>query len=332
MLDLISIGDSVVDTFVPLKDAEVHEREGERLLMLRFGDKIPVDPSVSMVGGNAANNAVGASRLSLKTALYTHVGNDLQAQKIVDTLKEEKVHLTYIVRDKELSSNQHVVLDFKGERTILTCHQPWKYNLPDVDQAKWVYLTSLHKDYLDSNLIPQLTNYLERTRAKLYFNPGTFQIKIGIKKIPKILAIAEVLIMNFQEAKLVLGHEEADKVPIKKLLKGLGDLGPRKIVVTDGGEGSYGYDAMPAGRQGEKYYHIKVFPAKLVEMTGAGDAYATGLLAGLFHGEELPGAMRWGSANGAAVVEEVGPQAGLLTHNKMLERLRESKDIVAKEI
>jgi sugar/nucleoside kinase (ribokinase family) len=325
MFDLISIGDTVIDTFVPLKDAEVHEREGERLLMLRFGDKIPVEPFINLVGGNAANNAVGASRLSLKTAVYTHVGNDLLAQKILETFKTEKVHVNYVVKDQHLASVQHVVLDFKGERTILTYHQPWKYSLPDLEQTRWVYLTSMNSNFLETNIIPQLTNFLERTGTKLFFNPGTFQIKHGIKKMPKILSLAEVLIMNVEEAKLVLGHDEGDKVAIKKLLKGLMDLGPRKVVITDGSEGSYGYD-------GEHYYHLKTFPAKLVEMTGAGDAYATGTLCGLFHGEDLSGAMRWGAANGAAVVEEIGPQAGLLSYHGMQERLRENKQIIAKEI
>ena len=42
--------------------------------------------------------------------------------------------------------------------------------------------------------------------------------------------------------------------------------------------------------------------------------------------------MRWGAANGAAVVEQIGPQAGLLTLNQMQERLKENSKIVAKEI
>ena len=67
-------------------------------------------------------------------------------------------------------------------------------------------------------------------------------------------------------------------------------------------------------------------------MTGAGDAYATGLIAGLFYGKELPEAMRWGAANGAAVVEKIGPQAGLLALNQMQERLRQNPKIIANEI
>jgi len=67
-------------------------------------------------------------------------------------------------------------------------------------------------------------------------------------------------------------------------------------------------------------------------MTGAGDAYATGVLAGLFYGKDLPEAMRWGAANGASVVEEIGPQKGLLSYDKMQARLKENSKITAKEI
>ena len=325
MFDLISIGDSVIDTFVPLTDAVVEVIKGERRLSIRYGDKIPVGDSTVLVAGNAANNAVGASRLKLKTAIYVNVGNDHDGMRIKDKLKEEGVDTRYVVRNSELPSNHHIVLNFKGERTILIYHQPWKYNLPELDKSKWIYFTSLSPTFVESNLLDQLTNYLERTSASLLYNPGTFQIKAGVKKNPRLLSLTKIFIVNVEEAKIILGHPEGENIPIKKLLKGIVDLGPQMAVVTDGGEGSFGFD-------GEKYFSLGIFPAKLVEMTGSGDAYATGTLAGLFHGKDLPEAMRWGAANGAAVVEQVGPQAGLLPYHGMGEKLKENSKIVAKEI
>ena len=325
MLDLISIGDSVIDTFVPLTDASVKVIDGEPKLMLRYGDKIPVGPSISLVAGNAANNAVGSARLNLKTAIYVNVGGDSDGGRIKNHLREEKVDTRYVVINPNLPSNHHVVLDFKGERTILIYHQPWRYHLPDLDPARWIYLTSLSPTFVDSNLIEQLINYLERSNAKLLYNPGTFQIKAGVKKNPRLLSLIESFIVNLEEAKIILGYKEQENIPVKKLLKGIMDLGPRLVVITDGEKGSYGTD-------GEQFYHLGLFPAKLVEMTGSGDAYATGTLAGLFHGKDLPEAMRWGAANGAAVVEQIGPQKGLLTYAKMLEKLKENKSIFAKQI
>jgi len=325
MFDLISVGDSVIDTFIPLKDAEVIEKDGERKLLLRYGDKIPVGDSTVLVAGNAANNVVGSSRLKLKTAIYVNVGNDHDGLRIKDKLKEEGVDTRYVVRNEHLPSNHHIVLNFKGERTILIYHQPWKYNLPELERSKWIYFTSLSPTFVESNLLNQLTNYLERTSANLLYNPGTFQIKAGVRKNPRLLSLTKIFIVNVEEAKIILGHGEGENIPVKKLLKSIVNLGPQMAVITDGGEGSYGFD-------GEKYYHLGIFPAKLVEMTGSGDGFATGTLAGLFYGKDLPEAMRWGAANGASVVEQVGPQAGLLTYHAMLEKLKDNSKIMAKEI
>lgn len=331
MFDLISIGDAVIDTFVPLTDAHVHLDQNLKELCLRYGDKIPVGDSVTQVAGNACNSAVGASRLKLNTAAYINVGGDHDGVRIKDHLKDEKVDTRYVVTNKDLPSNHHVVLNYKGERTILIFHQPWKYHLPDLDKSRWVYFTSLSPTFAESNLLSQLTNYLERSGTRLLYNPGTFQIKAGIKKNPRLLSLTEVFIVNLEEAKLILGYGEGKEVPIKKLLQEICDLGPKMAVITDGEKGSYGYEDLPAGRQGN-YYHLGIFPAKLVEMTGSGDAYATGVLAGLFYGKDLKEAMRWGAANGASVVEQIGPQAGLLTYSQMQERLKINSKIIAKEI
>lgn len=326
MYDLISIGDATIDNFIQIHDAEIrcNLNKTECQLCVEYGDKIPVDKFSHQVAGNAANNAVGGSRLKMKTAIYVNVGSDPSGKQIVEKLKEEGVDTRYIVVNKEMESNLSTVLTFKGERTIFVYHQQWHYQLPDLDLAKWVYFTSVAASFTQSNLLGELSAYLERTGSRLLFNPGTYQIKIGVKKNPRLLALTELFIVNKEEAKRILGRSEED-IAIKKLLKSLADLGSKTVIITDGLAGSYGFD-------GEKFYHIGVFPAKLAETTGAGDAYATGVLAGLFYGQGLPEAMRWGAANGAAVVEQVGPQAGLLTYSKMREILTENSKIVAKEI
>lgn len=328
MFDLISIGDSDIDTFIPIEDAVVVSAEGVRMLAFPYGRKVPVGPSRSMVAGNAANNAVGSSRLKLKTAIYTNVGNlddDSADDRIKQKLKKEGVDIRYVVENADLPSNHHIILEYEGERTILVYHQPWKFHLPDLDHTKWVYLTSLSPSYVDSNLTQQLINYIERSRAKLAYQPGTFQIKHGAKKQARLLSLCEIIVMNLEEAKMFLGNDAEDSVPIKKLLKGISDLGVKKVVITDGGEGSYGYD-------GESFLRLEIFPAKMLQMTGAGDAYSTACVAGLFYGKSLEEVMRWGAANGASVVEQIGTQSGLLTYNQMLDKLKENKDIIAKEI
>lgn len=327
MLDLISIGDATIDVFVQIHDAEIKCNLNKQncQLCIEYGDKIPVDKLTHLVAGNAANNAVGSVRLGMKSGIYVNVGSDSSGKQIVEKLKQEGIDCRFIKENNGMESNLSTVLNFKGERTIFVYHQPWKYNLPDLDKTKWVYFTSIAPSFTQCNLISQLEQYIQRTGAKLFYNPGTYQIKAGVKKSLHLLSLTEVLIVNLEEAKRILGIDEQKKVEIKKLLKKLCDLGPRMVVITDGEKGSYGFN-------GEKYFSLGIFPAHLVEMTGSGDAYATGLLAGLFYGKDLSEAMRWGAANGASVVEYIGPQEGLLTYEKMQERLKQNSKVVAKEI
>jgi pseudouridine kinase len=327
MLDLISIGDTTIDNFLKIHDAEVAASldKTKRMLFVEYGSKVMVDEFNHSVGGNAAHSAIGASRLKLKTAIYTNIGSDFSDNQIIKKLKQENVSTKYVAVNEGMESNLSTILTFKGERTIFSYHQNWHYNLPDLEPSKWVYFTSLAKTFVDTNLIADICSYLERTGANLLYNPGTFQIKYGIKKFPKLLLLTTVFIVNLEESKRILGYENEKNIPIKKLLKDLIDLGPKMVIITDASKGSFGYD-------GKTFYSLGVFPVEVKEMTGAGDAYATGLLGGLFYGLSLKDAMRWGAANSSSVIGQIGPQGGLLTYHKMQEVLRQNSKIIAKDI
>ena len=92
--DFIAVGDIVTDAFIRLKEAEVHTgiKRAERQICLRFGDKIPYE-SVTVIPavGNSPNAAVSASRLGLKTALVTDLGDDLDGHRALEQLKDDGV-------------------------------------------------------------------------------------------------------------------------------------------------------------------------------------------------------------------------------------------------
>lgn len=316
MFDLISIGDTTVDHFFKILDAHLalNLDKTKRELCIEYGDKIPVEQYFQAIAGNSANVAVGVARLGLKTAIYTHVGNDLAGQMIIRHFKAEQLETRFIKIDSELSSNASSVISFKGERTILIYHQPREYQLPDLEKTKWVYLSSMAENFAKSGIMEQVANYIERTGARLIFNPGTYQLIYGVKKFPRILSLTTLLIINEDEAKRILQIEEGKKAEIKKLLTGLVDLGPRIAVITSGKEGSFGFD-------GESYYKLEAFPATVVDMTGAGDAYAAGVTGGLIYGKNLDEAMRWGTVNAASQIEAIGAQSGLLAYEKIQNRL-----------
>ena len=317
MHDLVTVGDATIDTFIKIHDAHVqcNINKEDCQLCVNYGDKIAVDEIKHLVAGNAANNAIGSARLGLKDTIYVNVGDDDSGERIKRKLEEEGVDCSYVITNKETDSNYSAVINFQGERTIFVYHQPWKYRLPKMEAAKWVYYTSLSESFVGSTLNRDLADYIKDCGAKLLYNPGTYQIKAGVKNYPEILKVCTVFNVNKEEAKKILEIPEEKSIDMKKLLKKTrDDLGVENVLITDGREGSYTFD-------GKDYYRLPEFPGDRIEATGAGDSYATALLSALFYGLPLSEGMVWGSINGAYVVKQIGPQAGLL-HKHEMEKVR----------
>lgn len=69
----------------------------------------------------------------------------------------------------------------------------------------------------------------------------------------------------------------------------------------------------------------------LLKKTGAGDAYATAFIAALFYDKSIVEAMAWGAINSASVIEQIGPQAGLLRKEQVLTKIEENPAFRGKE-
>lgn len=320
--DLISIGDTTLDVFLEIEEATVFcELEKEKCrLCVNYSDKIPVKRVTKIpVAGNAANLAVGSSRLELKTALYTILGNDDVGKKIYQRLEKEGIAPDYIQFDKKRGTNYSTVLNFKGERTIFVFHEHRDYSLPKLAQAKWVYFSSLAAGH--EKLHYQIPAYLKKTRVKFGFNPGTFQLKEGLEVLGPIMKLTTVFLVNKEEAQRLAG----DYNDFKKLLTLLKNEGPEIAVVTDGPKGSYAFD-------GKNFYFQDIFDVPVVERTGCGDAYSTGFICALTCGRDISEAMRWGTVNAASVLQKIGPQEGLLTKKELLKILKDNPQFKTKRI
>ncbi|MCL5775265.1 MAG: carbohydrate kinase family protein [Patescibacteria group bacterium] len=312
MFDVISIGDATIDTFLFVHDLQITEVGGTKKAMFNWGDKLPVDKLYRTVAGNAANNAVGSSRLGLKTAFYSVFANDSGGREIFHKMEKEKVSTRYIVKNDEHGTNASAVISFEGERTILVYHEHRKYELPNFLPAHWVYLTSMGKGF--EKIYNSLVKYIDKYDVKLAFNPGTYQLLGGIKTNRVILKHTALLCLNLEEAESWVGKARS----VEELCLRLSELGPEAVVITDGVKGAYSYSA-------EGFYFIEKFPGKRVEATGAGDSFATAYVAALCHGLPHSEALRWGPVNAASVVGQIGPQAGLLSRKEIEGRLVKNK-------
>ena len=315
--DVIAIGDTSQDIFCELEKAKVmcDKSHDHCYLGVSFADKVPMTALHYTIGGNACNNAVGSARLGLKAALYTTIGNDQTGERISVELKKEKVSKEYVVLDKKRPSNVSVVLNYHTERTILIYHEHREYKMPNFSHSRWIYLTSLGRDF--RKIHKPLLAYLKLHPAiKVMFNPGTHQLNAGLAELKPLIARAEVFIVNKEEAAGLLGLE--DHIDIEKMMAEFRQMGCPYVIITDGPKGAYAFN-------GRKVFFQRPVPSKTIERTGAGDSFGTGVLAAFFYGKELPETLLWGSANAASVIEQIGPQAGLLTKPQLLARLRGSK-------
>lgn len=316
MLDFVAVGDVVVDTFIKLKDASVHcdvDKEHCTITMA-FGEKIPFELSETIYAvGNSPNAAVAAARLGLSSALVTNLGDDEKGQRSRSVLEASGVATDYVKVHKDKKTNHHYVLWYEDDRTILVKHEPYDYHFPqDLKAPKWLYLSSLGPD--TEAYHEEIMEYVRaHPDTKLAFQPGTFQMNLGVEKLKDIYKNAELFFCNVGEAEKILG---VNTLGTEMLLKRVRELGPKIVVITDGPKGAYAYD-------GNEIIFEPPFPDEKppLERTGAGDGFASTTTAALALGKDLRTALKWGAVNSAAVVQEIGAQRGLLTRTKLEAKL-----------
>lgn len=317
--DFVAIGDITSDAFIRLKDAKVNcNTDGKKCeLALRFGDKVPYEfvEEVRAVG-NAANAAVSASRLGLDTALVTNVGDDHNGAECIATLRQNKVGTDFVTTNKDKETNYHYVLWFEEDRTILIKHQQYEYKFPDIGVPKWIYLSSLGENTLGYH--KELIEYLHKNPdVKVAFQPGTFQMKMGVENLKELYGRTDIFFCNAEEARRILGWE--NEMDIKNLLKGMRDVGPNVAVITDGPNGAYAYD-------GYEGFFMRTYPDPKApyERTGAGDAFASTFTSAIALGKSLFDAFLWAPVNSMSVVQQVGAQKGLLSQEEILKWLAQA--------
>lgn len=307
----MAVGDITTDAFIRLKQAEVHCKVDTNKceICLAFGDKVPFEyVKIVKAVGNSANASVTAARLGLSSALAADLGNDMNGDDCMAELRKNNVVTSYMRRHKDKPTNYHFVLWYDVDRTILVNHVEYDYHLPKFPAPKWIYLSSLASNGYEYHL--EISDYLQKNpNVKLCFQPGTFQMKLGVQKLRDIYKRTEVFVVNVEEAQRILTTESRD---VKALLAELHAFGPKIVLITDGPKGAYMLD-------GEHFYFMPIYPDPKppVERTGCGDSFAATFVAALIMGKSPLEALVWAPVNPMSVVQYVGAQEGLLTHEQI---------------
>ncbi|EKD99417.1 MAG: hypothetical protein ACD_22C00259G0010 [uncultured bacterium] len=313
-LDILTIGDSCIDEYLRVEDGAAIE-EGAEICFLH-GTKVPVEEFSTSIAGNAVNVAVGTNLLGLKTAVYSEIGDDANAERITKELKKAGVNTSYIIKNKGTLTDVHPIVVYKKDRTIFIYHEKREHKVQPWPNPRWLYYSSIGKDF--EQFQQELVKYVKgNPSVGVAFNPGTYHIRAGLESIKNFLAVSHILFLNKEESIGLVGNGT-----LEELHKKLQELGPKLTVITDGSRGASAYD-------GDKLIQIPTFleDKVVVDKTGAGDAFSSGFLAAIHYEKPLKQALIWGSINSSGVVREVGAIHGLRTKKEIEELVKNTKNI-----
>ncbi len=319
---VLAIGDIFTDAFIKLNDNEARvtkDDDGTEWLSVKFGQKMPYDDvEVVQSVGPSPNAAVSMSRLGLRAGLMAYLGDDEVGAASLGYLGEQGVDTSTIVPEQGAKSSYWYVLRYGADRTMLVKNEDYDYQWHEpAEVPEWIYLSQISPKAW--GLHERLLEYLEaHPDVKLAFQPGTSHFRWGVDQLRAIYQRAHIVIMNREEAVDVTGRSYDS---LRKLSIGLHDLGPQIVVITDGPNGSYAsYDF--------KLVTIPNYPdpAPPYERTGAGDAFASTIVAALALGESMDTALTWAPINSAYVVQQMGAQKGLLHFDELRAHLGEAPD------
>ncbi len=373
MFDVVTIGSATRDAFFESDFPLISwpKAESGKAYVLPFGEKLDVKKVFFTIGGNAVNASVTFARQGCKTACVAKTGTDVSGEEIRRRLKSEGAETKFLLAGKELPTSYSVLLLEKGpstfldktrnrslgtgrstslttgERTILNYRGVAdSFSIRDVNlkqiPARWWYVSLAGESHA---MLPRLLKFAAANHIVVAFNPSGHHIKHRRREILSALGNVSFLVLNTEEASRLIGISFRNEQRVFRELDALmpgrrGRISSRRgiLAVTDGRKGATVSD-------GHHIYKAGVFPErKLVDRTGAGDAFGSGFVAGLLRrgidskrissveSEDICYAIRLATANATSVVETIGATEGVLTRKRFADRRWSHFKIAAKKI
>lgn len=261
-------------------------------------------------GGAGANIAYGLGLLGVKPILFSSVGKDFKPD-FHKHLKSHGVDVRVHIEKKNWTATFYGMSDDAREQIGV-----WQPNAHDMLDAISITETLDKKTLKNVSVAlfhgkPSIPLKHMRDVRKLLgknvtiiFDPGQNMALYDRDTFEKCLSFSDIFIANDLELRQAIAL-------LRRTKEEIFTLGPRAIIETKGEDGSILYEkekttVIPARK-----------PVRVVETTGAGDAYRAGLMYGLLEGLDLAGACRIGSFLGSKNVETLGGQAYTVNNKEL---------------
>lgn len=301
---ILTIGKTTQDVFLQSDEFDPHVDGKIVYTHLPLGVKMEVRNVTFATGGNAGNVAVTLARQGLPVEYMWTLGYDPASETVLRDLDTEGVATHGVVREGHYQAGYSTILiATNGERTILnhrgvsTDARGTDLDFEAIAKADWVYPSSLANGGVE--LLAKIVDFAEENDTKVMLNPAGPELAKP-DKLKSLLESVEILCVNKEEIQQLVEGED-----LEELVRHALHYVPVAII-SDGPNGVVASDGKTIVRAG-MYEDVKV-----VDRTGAGDAFASGFLSQWAQGKSLKESIIFASANSTSVVTKIGAKPGIL--------------------
>ena len=239
---------------------------GETIL----GNKYNVGP-----GGKGCNQAVAIARLGGKVNFISKIGRDEYGELALNTLKKNKIDTKNIIQDKNLQTGvAGILVDQNSGKNAINVIVGAPSTLKISEINKEINLIKKSKIFLTQLEVPKDVTLHCLKMAKengclTILNPAPAS---QINK--EFYSNIDFFTPNETEAEFYTGIKITNEQEAKQAADKLIHLGIKKVIITLGEKGLFYSD-------GKEEIYLRASKVKVVDTTGAGDAFNGGLAFGL---------------------------------------------------
>ncbi|MFC4076774.1 carbohydrate kinase [Salinithrix halophila] len=275
-------------------------------------------------GGVARNVAESLGRVGLPAYLMTVVGDDAEGRALFQECEKHGVDLSL---SRQLpgfrTGNYTAILDLSGELFLaLADMEVYEEMTASMMEANWPRIRNSEVVAVDTNLPTDALEWMiQRSKAEAVKLCILSVSASKAKRLPKSLVGVDLLIGNREEAGAMTGGMVHSRQDVESACQELVRRGVRRVVITMGPEGAVYLEGQ--GKAGR----VPPVEAQVRDVTGAGDAFAAGVIAGLCRKLELETACRIGMAFAKEALESEQSVPLALTPAWMQKRWEENHGI-----
>lgn len=286
----------------------------------RRGSLHYIDSITMTTGGNVSNCGIDLVKLGFRVGAITRVGEDGLGQYLRSRYAQYGIQSGGVTVDEEAQSSATIVsVDETGERTFLHtrgCLRHFRARDVFAQMGMIKKAQILAFGYL--GLLPECEPEMAYLFATVKRQTGVGILldtggtpKGNLKLLKAVLPHVDYFVPSLDEASTLTGASSP-----RAIVRVCREAGARGVVgVKMGGRGCY------LSYQGREE-HISAFRVRrVVDATGAGDAFVAGFLAGILKGFDPFAAARVANAVAASCVTEVGASTAIQPLEAYLKKL-----------